>query len=318
MDGVYDDNLNGGAALIPAPLTASTEGQVPSVELVVWFSENLLTIDGQHYKTVSGAIRHGLHRVRIPLVEWVARSNIVFDGHNPAFFSKVLQGTSRASAYNRNHFGRVVNMALTDVSRVTSVDLVTGLRAKCRCGDEACFIHTWEKVGGCGLPALGNEPMGITGDIAPEYHRNAHFGLIKATAKRVVHQVPILGVLGGRLHLGKNMKVATQRSGTGKSGGNKPAAFRYITTGTYCCHKRQCDGTCGGFDTHLVFTLVMTQYGVTQVAIDPRTSNVAEVISLLEAQVGNVVVSATPFTTFGGDNPEAWMAARNQHHALLM
>jgi len=302
MDGVNNDNL-GGAALLGQE-SASMEGNstVPSVELVGWFSENLVTLSGGSYKTVGGAIRHGLHRVRIPVVDWFAANNITFDGEDPAFFSEVLEGTSRASAYNRDHFGRVVNMALTDLVRVTSVDLVTGLRAKCRCGDEACFIHTWEQVGGCGLPAAGDEPMAFTGDIAPEYHRNAHFGLIKTTAKRVVHQVPILGTLGGKLAI-TGMKVATQRSGAGKSGGNKATAFRYITTGTYCCGKRQCDGTCGGFDTHLVFTLVMTQYGVTQVAIDPRTSDLAKVVSLLEAQVGNVVVSATPFTTFGGDNP---------------
>ncbi len=309
MDGVNNDNL-GGAALLGQE-SASTEGMnstVPSVELVGWFSENLVTLSGGSYKTVNGAIRHGLHRVRIPLVDWFAANNIEFDGQDPAFFSRVTDGTSRASAYNKDHFGRVVNMALTDFNRVTSVDLVTGLRAKCRCDDEACFIHTWEKEGGCGLPALGNEPMCITGDIAPEYHRNAHFGLIKTTARRVVHQVPILGVRydkeGNPARLVVvGMRVATQRSGAGKSGGFKSVAFRYITTDPWGCGKSKCDGTCGGFDTHLLFTLVMTQYGVTQMAIDPRTSNVADVVSLLEAQVGNVVVSATPFTTFGGDNP---------------
>ena len=292
----------GGVPSNPVASFASGE-EVPSPELAQWLGATLKAKNGESFKTLHMAVKHGLPGAVLPTISGGVRGTIVgglwTDVRNPAAAASVLDGEARASGYNLNHNGETVNPALTFDVRKSTVDLVTGLRHQCRCGVETCFVHPVERVGACGLVPNGTEDLVVTGDIAPAYNKKVSAGLVGKDAKRV----PILGFRGGKVVI-VEYRTIYKRSGNGAHGGYKAPAFRYQTGCTSVCGKASCWGTCSGGDTAMRFTLVNTERsGLVMAGLDPRrTHDFNRVVDALTEQVGErLVISALPFQTFGGD-----------------
>ena len=240
--------------------------------LALWFRASMATKEGGEYQTLWQAIKYGLKQVRFPFVYGMTMTS-----DDPALRTVVADGNTRASVYNIDHTGKVVNTALETAyrERKTGTELHTGLRPQCDCGTDGCWVHRTENRGGlCGQykdPASMN--WVLDGSLAPQYHRKIDGGTFKG-------KVPTIIALGDTLYF-DDAKTLYQRSGTGRSGGFKKVAFRYATTCPDGCGKKTCFGQCQP-DSHMRFTLVQSWHGLTMVGVDPRHHRYEDTMSLLK------------------------------------
>lgn len=241
--------------------------------LALWFRASMATKEGGEYKTMWQAIKYGLKQVKLPFVYGMTST-----GDDSALRTVVADGNTRASVYNIDHTGKVVNTALETAyrERKTGTELHTGLRPQCDCGADGCWVHRTEHRGGlCGEskdPASMN--WVLDGSLAPQYHRKINGGTFKG-------KVPTIIALGDTLYF-DDAKTLYQRSGAGRSGGFKKAAFRYATTCPDGCGKKTCFGLCQP-DSHMRFALVQSWHGLTMVGVDPRNHRYENTMSVLKS-----------------------------------
>ncbi len=256
-------------------ITANADASVLA-SLALWFRSQMATKEGGEYKTMWQAIKFGLKQVRVPVVK-----GFVDSAPNPALRTTVADGTTRASAYNIDHTGKVVNTALESAyrERKTGTELHTGLRPQCDCGRDGCWVHRTEHIGGlCGQyknPASMN--WVLDGSLAPEFHKKVNAGTWKG-------RVPEITSIGNQLWFSGNAYTANKRSGAGRSGGFKNVAFRYATTCPDGCGKKTCFGLCQP-DSHMRFALVESEdVGLVMGLVNPRNPRYENTMSLLKKQ----------------------------------
>lgn len=265
MDGQTTD-IGGITANADASMLAS---------LALWFRSQMATKEGGEYKTMWSAIKYGLKQVKVPFV-----TGFVDTYDNPASRTVVADGNTRASAYNLDHTGKVVNTALESAyrERKTGTELHTGLRPKCDCGIEGCWVHLSERIGGLCRQPKNPDAMEwvLDGSLAPQYHKKVNAGTYRG-------RVPTITAIGNNLWFTTTTRTLYKRSGAGRSGGFKNVAFRYATTclGPQGCGKKTCFGQCRD-DSHMRFTLVQSDYGLVMAGVDPREDGYENTMSLLK------------------------------------
>ena len=244
--------------------------------MALWFRSQMATKEGGEYKTMWSAIKYGLKQVKVPFVRGFVDTN-----DNPALRTVVADGNTRASAYNLDHTGKVVNTALESAyrERKTGTELHTGLRPQCDCGTPGCWVHLAERVGGlCRLPKNPDAMNWVLdGSLAPQYHNKVQAGTYRG-------KVPTITAIGDSLWFTGKGRIVYKRSGAGRSGGFKPVAFRYATTctGSEGCGKATCFGQCRD-DSHMRFTLVQSEQGLVMAGVDPREAGYENTMSVLKS-----------------------------------
>ena len=241
--------------------------------LALWFRAKMQTKQGGEYKTMWSAIKYGLKQVKVPFVTgWVDTNQ------DPASRTVVADGNTRASAYNLDHTGKVVNTALESAyrERKTGTELHTGLRPKCDCGIAGCWVHLSERIGGLCRQPKNPAAMEwvLDGSLAPQYHKKVNAGTYRG-------RVPTITAIGDNLWFTTKARTVYKRSGAGRSGGFKPVAFRYATTCEDGCGKKTCFGQCLD-DSHMRFTLVQSDYGLVMAGVDPREAGYENTMTVLK------------------------------------
>jgi hypothetical protein len=271
------------------------------LDLFSWFSERITTKSGSKYKNVKTAITNALLDVEIPTILGSPDSFPY-----PITRSTVLAGEYRVNAYNTDHAGRNVNQASEAQikDRSSGVDLVQALRYPCHIHtDGSCWVHPVELTCTCGVHWNGSTSPQLTGDVGTEFHNKYNSGmhLVKKTAYLAMskHGAYLAGY-----------KSPTRNSGSGRSGGFKEVAYRYVST---CdCGRKSCKGnaSCPLGDLPCMYTVVNTKFhGAVCVILDPRNDDYNALVQHLGSQVGgvqNLVIERFPFSRSslpaGGDN----------------
>lgn len=168
----------------------------PSGVISAWFMEDM------NYSRLSDAVRKfNSHGVNIPVVGGAKHLLRKSEVQNPAFSTSISATNYRRSSYNRDAYSNVgVNPAVADADdhRLTSVELITGIRDACSCDDDFCFVRPAVSDKGrtseCGLifPESYSNPT-LTGDIAPAYEAQifSAYGV----------KVPVLGFSNGQVSI---------------------------------------------------------------------------------------------------------------------
>ncbi len=184
----------------------TNDDDCPSGVISAWFMESM------NYSRLSDAVRKfNSHGVKIPVVGGAKHLLRKSEVQNPAFSTSISATNYRRSSYNVDAYSGVgVNPAVaeTDDHRLTSVELITGIRDACSCGSEFCFVRPASndraRTSGCGLvfPNDYANPT-LTGDIAPAYEAQIQsaYGV----------KVPVLGFSNGQVSI-TGLKTLRNRS----------------------------------------------------------------------------------------------------------
>lgn len=166
----------------------------PSGLISAWFMEDM------GYTRLSDAVRKfNAHGVSLPIVGGEKHLLRKSEIQNPAFTVTLSATNYRRTSYNVDAYSGIgVNTAVADSDdhRLTSVELITGIRDACECDDPFCFVRPASQdrartAGRCDrvYPNEYSNPT-LTGDICPAYEAQIMSGYgVK---------VPIMGMVNGQ------------------------------------------------------------------------------------------------------------------------